>query len=128
MTQNKNPDFYPCYLRLNLRRRFEMSREFQLIDVSHTVEHGMVTYKGLPAPVISDFLSREDSATRYAPGTEFHIGKIEMVANTGTYLDSPFHRYARGKDLASLDLYSLANLDGVVVRCVSQTEIEADAF
>jgi len=105
-----------------------MSREFELIDVCHTVEHGMITYKGLPAPMISDYLSREDSHTRYAPGTEFHIGKIEMVANTGTYLDSPFHRYARGKDLASLDLYSLANLDGVVVRCPDQTEISEEAF
>ena len=95
-----------------------MSREFELVDVSHSIEHGMITYKGLPAPVISDYLSREESSTRYAPGTEFHIGKIEMVANTGTYLDSPFHRYARGKDLAALDLYSIANLDGIVVRCI----------
>lgn len=101
-----------------------MSRNFQLIDVCHTVEHGMITYKGLPAPVISDFLSREDSKTRYAPGTEFHIGRIEMVANTGTYLDSPFHRYARGKDLAHLDLYSLANLDGIVVRCRERAAAE----
>ena len=99
-----------------------MSRDFQLIDVSHTVEHGMVTYKGLPAPIISDHLSRDDSRGRYAPGTEFQIGKIEMVANTGTYLDSPFHRYARGKDLANLDLYSLANLEGIVVRCVERSE------
>jgi arylformamidase len=99
-----------------------MSRDFELIDVSHTVEHGMITYKGLPAPVISDHLSREDSRTRYAPGTEFQIGKIEMVANTGTYLDSPFHRYARGKDLAGLDLYSLANVDGVVVRCTGASD------
>lgn len=105
-----------------------MSRDYKLIDLSHTVEHGMITYKGLPAPVISDHLSREESRTRYAPGTEFHIGKIEMVANTGTYLDSPFHRYARGKDLASLDLYSIANLDGVVVRCTGQTEITESAF
>src|SRR5215213_1423160 len=88
----------------------------KLIDLSHTVEHGMITYKGLPAPVISDYLSREDSRTRYAPGTEFHIGKIEMVANTGTYLDSPFHRYAHGKDLASLDLESLADLECLVAR------------
>jgi len=100
----------------------------KLIDVSHTVEHGMITYKGLPAPVISDHLSREESKTRYAPGTEFHIGKIEMVANTGTYLDSPFHRYARGKDLAALDLNSIANLNGVVVRCTKQTEITEQAF
>jgi arylformamidase len=87
------------------------------VDLSHSVEHGMITYKGLPAPVISDFLSREDSRHHYAEGTEFNIAKIDMVANTGTYLDSPFHRYARGKDLAQLDLQSLANVDGLVVRC-----------
>src|SRR5215216_6125853 len=101
-----------------------MSRGFELIDVCHTIEHGMITYKGLPAPVISDHLSREESRSRYAPGTEFHIGKIEMVANTGTYLDTPFHRYTRGKDLAALDLYSVANLDGVVVRCTERAITE----
>jgi kynurenine formamidase len=101
-----------------------MSSEFKLVDVSHSIEHGMITYKGLPAPVITDYLSREESHTRYAPGTEFQIGKIEMVANTGTYLDSPFHRYARGKDLAGLDLSSLANLDGIVVRCVDRSDPE----
>jgi kynurenine formamidase len=89
----------------------------RLIDVSHTIEHGMITYKGLPAPIICDFLSREASRAKYAPGTEFHIGKIEMVANTGTYLDSPFHRYADGKDLADLPLTSLADLDCLVFRC-----------
>src|ERR1041385_533711 len=98
-----------------------MSRDFDLVDVCHAIEHGMITFKGLPAPVISDYLTREESRSRYAPGTEFHIGKIEMVANTGTYLDSPFHRYARGKDLAALDLYSLANLDGIVVRCLDRS-------
>jgi len=87
-----------------------------LVDVSQTIEHGMITYKGLPAPLICDFLSREQSRSHYAPGTEFHIGKIEMVANTGTYLDSPFHRYATGKDLAELPLERLANLDGIVIR------------
>ena len=86
-----------------------------LVDVSHVVEHGMVTYKGLPAPLVCDFLSREQSRSHYAPGTAFHIGKIEMVANTGTYLDSPFHRYADGKDLSELPLDRLANLDGVVI-------------
>jgi arylformamidase len=86
-----------------------------LVDVSHVVEHGMITYKGLPAPLICDFLSREQSKSHYAPGTEFHIGKIEMVANTGTYLDSPFHRYATGKDLSELPLERLANLDGIVI-------------
>ena len=83
----------------------------KLLDVSHTVEHGMITYQGLPAPLICDYLSREASHARYAPGTEFQIGKIEMVANTGTYVDSPFHRYAHGKDLSELPLESLANLD-----------------
>ena len=81
-----------------------------LIDVSHTVEHGMVTYKGLPAPLICDYLSREASRSRYSAGTEFQIGRIDMVANTGTYVDSPFHRYADGHDLADLPLTSLANL------------------
>lgn len=88
----------------------------QFIDVSHTVEHGLITYKGLPAPVICDYLSRADSRSHYAPGTEFHIGQIEMVANTGTYVDSPFHRFADGADLAGLPLSSLANLDALVVR------------
>jgi len=97
-----------------------LSREFELIDVCHSIEDGMVTYKGLPAPVITDHLTREDSRNQYAPGTEFQIGKIEMVANTGTYLDTPFHRYARGRDLAQLDLYSVANLDGIVVRCADR--------
>lgn len=88
----------------------------RLIDVSHTVEHGMVTYRGLPAPLICDWMSREASRARYAPGTEFHIGRIDMVANTGTYVDSPFHRYANGRDLSELPLESLANLDCIVVR------------
>lgn len=92
-----------------------MSVTKQFVDVSHTVEHGLITYRGLPAPVICDYLSREDSRKLYAAGTEFHIGRIEMVANTGTYLDSPFHRYEDGSDLSQLALASLADLDGVVV-------------
>jgi len=87
-----------------------------LIDLSHTVEDGMITYKGLPAPVVCNYLSREASRKLYAPGTDFQIGKIEMVANTGTYLDSPFHRYADGKDLSELPLDRLADLEAVVVR------------
>jgi kynurenine formamidase len=90
-----------------------------LIDLSHVVESGMITYKGLPAPIVCDFLSREASRAIYAPGTEFQIGKIEMVANTGTYLDSPFHRYSDGKDLSELPLESLANLPGVSVTHLS---------
>jgi arylformamidase len=87
-----------------------------LIDLSHTVEHGLETYRGLPAPIICDFLSREASRAVYAPGTEFHIGRIDMVANTGTYVDSPFHRFADGADLSQLALEQLADLDAVVVR------------
>jgi kynurenine formamidase len=91
-------------------------QEPRLIDVSHVVHDGMITYKGLPAPIICDFLSREASRDHYAEGTEFHIGRIDMVANTGTYIDAPFHRYAHGKDISQLPLSSLANLEGVVVR------------
>lgn len=93
-----------------------------LIDVSHTVEDGMITYKGLPAPIICDYLSRAASHALYAAGTEFQIGKIEMVGNTGTYLDSPFHRFADRKDLAALDLAALADLDCMVVRVAGQNE------
>lgn len=101
----------------------------KLIDLSHTVEHGMITYKGLPAPIICDFLSREASTSKYAEGTTFHIGKIEMVANTGTYIDSPFHRYADGKDLSELALESIADLDGLVFRVdASQKNIGPELF
>jgi arylformamidase len=86
----------------------------RFIELSHTIEHGMITYKGLPAPIICDYLSREASRALYAAGTEFEIGRIEMVANTGTYVDSPRHRYAGAKDLAALPLSSLANLECVV--------------
>lgn len=88
----------------------------RFVDLSHVVEHGLVTYPGLPAPIICDFLSREQSRSHYAAGTEFHIGRIDMVANTGTYIDSPFHRYESGKDLSQLPLESLAEIPAVVVR------------
>ena len=87
----------------------------KLIDLSHEIEQGMITYKGLPAPIICDYLSREESRKHYAEGTEFNISKIEMVANTGTYVDSPFHRFADGIDLSQLPLESLADLEGLVV-------------
>jgi arylformamidase len=93
-----------------------MTHTHQLIDLSHSIEHGMITYKGIPAPLICDYLSREASRKIYAPGTEFNIGKIEMVANTGTYIDSPFHRYADGNDLAALSLDQLANIDCLIAR------------
>jgi arylformamidase len=88
----------------------------KLVDLSHTIEHGLVTYKGLPAPIICDYLSREESRKQYAPGTEFQIGKIEMVTNTGTYLDCPFHRYEHGKDLSEVAVDRLADLEGIVIR------------
>ncbi len=86
------------------------------VDLSHTISHGMTTYPGLPGPVICDYLSREKSRELYAPGVEFQIGRIDMVANTGTYIDSPFHRYADGVDLSGLALESLADLDAVSVQ------------
>ena len=100
----------------NLNLDKGMGNSGKLVDLSHEIFHGLVTYPGLPAPEISEYLTREDSRPHYAPGTEFTIGRIEMVANTGTYLDSPYHRYAEGADLAGLPLESLANLDGLVVR------------
>lgn len=87
----------------------------QLIDLSHIVEDGMITYKGLPAPIICDYWSYDQSREKFQDAAEFHIGKIEMVANTGTYLDAPSHRYREGKDLSQLPLTSLANLDGVAI-------------
>lgn len=100
----------------------------KLMDISHTINDGMITYKGLPPPVISDYLSREQSKTRYEAGTEFQIGKIEMVANTGTYIDSPFHRYPDKSDLAALDLTSIANLNGVVVHPSGDRAVTQESF
>jgi kynurenine formamidase len=99
----------------------------RLIDLSHEIEDGMVTYPGLLAPVISDWLSRESSRAKYAPGTTFQIGKIEMIANTGTYLDAPFHRVEDGQDLADLELEVLADLPGVVVRTTGRSTRGVDA-
>lgn len=99
----------------------------RLIDVSHTVLDGMTTYPGLPGPVISDHLSREASRATYSPGTEFQIGRIEMVANTGTYLDTPAHRYADGWDLAELPLERVAHVPLTLVQS-SQVAIGDDAL
>lgn len=107
----------------------EMSpRHEKLIDLSHTVEHGLLTYKGLPPPVISDFRGRAASREFYAPGTEFHIAKIEMVGNTGTYLDAPFHRFPQGKDLSELPLASLAALSGIRIVANANLAIDEHAF
>lgn len=86
----------------------------RVVDLSHPIRAGLVTYPGLPAPTIEPFLTREDSRARYAPGTEFAMDVITLIGNTGTYLDSPFHRYAAGPDLAGLDLASLVDLPAEV--------------
>ena len=99
-----------------------------LIDLSHVIEHGMTTYKGLPGPHICDFWERDRSATFYEDGSTFQIGRIDMIANTGTYLDAPFHRYVDGADIAALPLGSLAGLPGLVVRASGDAlAIDADA-
>jgi arylformamidase len=101
----------------------------RLIELSHEIHHGLVTYPGLPGPEISDYFPREASPDRYGPGTEFQIGRISMVANTGTYIDSPFHRFADGTDMAGLPLHRVADVDGVVVRIDSaQRAIDREAF
>ena len=92
-----------------------------LVDLSHTIEHGMVTYPGLPAPVISEWLSRDASRTPYGPGTTFQMGKIEMLANTGTYIDAPFHRYDGGPDVGDYLLEAVADLEGVVIRATARS-------
>jgi len=88
----------------------------RLIDLSHAIEEGMTTFKGFPGPHLCDYWTREGSAAHYDDGSSFHIGRIDMIANTGTYVDSPFHRYADGADLAALPLESLADLDALVIR------------
>ncbi len=103
------------------------NRETEIIDLSHVIEHGMTTYKGLPPPHICDYWTRADSAANYDDGSSFQIGRIDMVANTGTYVDSPFHRYAEGKDISDLPLTSLADLPAIVVRRPHETGLATDA-
>ena len=90
--------------------------ETRLVDLSHVIEHGMTTYKGLPGPIVCDYWTRSGSAAQYDDGSTFQIGRIDMVANTGTYIDTPFHRYEEGADLARIELASMAALDGIVIR------------
>ena len=99
----------------------------RLVDLSHPIEAGMITYPGMPGPTLSDYLSRPDSAARYAPGTTFQIGRIEMVANTGTYVDAPFHRFETGLDLAGLPLESLADLSGILIDATARPGRAIDA-
>ena len=100
----------------------------RLIDLSHEIREGLETYPGIPVPHISDALSREASRERYAPGTEFLIGRIEMAGNTGTYLDTPFHRYPEGFDLADLDLDVVAGTPIVQIDAAGRTEIGPDVL
>lgn len=102
----------------------------RVIDLSHVIRDGLVTYPGLPAPVITPHLTREDSKAKYAPGTEFAMDIITMIGNTGTYLDSPFHRYEGGADLAGLDLASLVDLPAEVfhVQDATQRGVPASVF
>ncbi|ROO51723.1 kynurenine formamidase [Micromonospora sp. Llam0] len=95
--------------------------EKRFVELSHVIRDGMVTYPGLPAPAITEWLSREASAERYAAGTTFRINQITMIGNTGTYLDAPSHRWSDGADLAGLPLEKLADLPGVVVRVPPST-------
>ena len=88
----------------------------RLVDLSHLIVEGMTTYRDFPGPHICDFWTREESAAFYEDGSSFHIGRIDMIANTGTYLDAPFHRYADGADVAALELDQVAALPGLVVR------------
>jgi arylformamidase len=100
----------------------------RLVDLSHAIEPGMTTYPGLPGPILSDFLSREDARGRYAPGTSFSIARIDMVVNTGTYVDAPFHRFAEGSDIAGLPLERLADLEGLVVAKGPGRAFDTDLF
>jgi arylformamidase len=115
---------------INQNNKKNLMSASRLIDLSHTIENGLITYKGLPAPVICDYLSREDSKKFYAEGTSFQIGKIDMVSNTGTYIDCPFHRYEHGNDLNDTPLEHFAELKGLVIRLPFQenTAIDADFF
>ncbi len=103
--------------------RGEKGLEPGYVDLSHTIVDGMVTYKGLPAPLICDHLSFVDSQEIYAEGTEFQIGRLDMVANTGTYLDTPAHRFRDGHDLEGLLLEKVSNLPGLVVRLAGKSQL-----
>jgi arylformamidase len=102
--------------------------ETGLIDLSHTIFDGLVTYKGIPAPVICDYLSREKSREFYEEGTEFNIGRIDMVANTGTYIDCPFHRFEGGKDFSEIGVEAFVDLEAITIDATHATEIGIDFF
>jgi arylformamidase len=95
----------------------------EFFELSHVIHAGLVTYPGLPAPVITPHLTRADSRSHYAPGTEFAMDIITMIGNTGTYIDSPFHRYAQGTDLAGLPLAAIADLPAVLCRSLTERAV-----
>lgn len=99
----------------------------RFVDVSHQITHDMTTYPGLPGPQIEDHVTFDASQRSYAPGTEFSITRISMVANTGTYIDMPAHRYRDGADLADLDLEKVADVPGAVVDAPAR-EVGPEAF
>ena len=101
-------------------------KKSRFIDLSHTIREGLITYKGLPAPIICDYLSREQAKGLYGEGATFQIGKIEMVSNTGTYLDCPFHRYHDGHDLAGLPLENCADLETIVIQAPFSNDLAID--
>ena len=102
----------------------------RFVDFSHVIVDGQPCYPGLPAPVVCDYLTHEASRALYAPGTEFHIGRVELVTNSGTNVDCPFHRYADGRDVASMPIERFVNLPALVVRATARRgrAIDADAF
>jgi len=110
------------------RQAVNLLPDDKYIDLSHTIFDGLVTYKGLPSPIICDYLSREQSRANYEPGTEFQIGKIEMVTNTGTYIDCPFHRFEHGKDMSEVELERFADLDAITINAENATEIGKGYF
>lgn len=97
------------------RKPINREQASYLVDLSHTIENGLITYKGMPAPIICDYLSREDSKKFYEEGTSFQIGKIELISNTGTYVDVPFHRFEGGKDMSETALEAMADLEGIKI-------------
>jgi len=103
--------------------------ERHIVDLAHEITDGMVTYPGIPAPTLGSHLSFDESAGHYAPGTEFSIGMITLATNTGTYLDTPAHRYRAGDDLAALPLDRMVDLDGLVLRVAGEpTAIDVAAL
>ena len=102
------------------------TEEKRIVDLSHVIEHGMTTYKGLPGPQICDFWEREGTAANYDDGSTFQIGRIDMVANTGTYVDVPSHRFADGKDLSEVGVESFAHLPALVVRQPFESGLAVD--